>query len=256
MKNRMLKPGFQMAPEQIQLKSIWEVEADSRYVTTRAAAGEQDFVLVRTYGGAGALRLWDGRQLRLSAGTLMLLKNRSIWRYQTEKEEWIFDWFVFNGNPGLPQCQILSMDGSQLEEELLLACKRAAEKEGKNAQFYFQTLLCFYRERWGVEAERGTHVLEQALEMLLEPMGCSIKKAAETVGISDRTLRTLFHKQFGASPKRYLEKKRLDAAHELLKTTSDPVGEIAYYCGYQSPYYFSKVFKKEFGMAPSFVRKR
>lgn len=57
------------------------------------------------------------------------------------------------------------------------------------------------------------------------------------------------------SPFRFIQKIRLQKAHEMLQTTSLNISEIAYELGFSDPNYFSRAFSKEFGMAPSDVRK-
>jgi AraC-like DNA-binding protein len=49
----------------------------------------------------------------------------------------------------------------------------------------------------------------------------------------------------------YILQIRLDKAAELLKNTDITVTEACYRIGIDSPSYFSKAFKAQFGMAPS-----
>lgn len=67
-------------------------------------------------------------------------------------------------------------------------------------------------------------------------------------------LRKLFQKEMGVTPHRYLVDKRLKMAAELL-VTDDSAGtrtimDIAYLCGFHDPLYFSKMFRKKYGIAP------
>ena len=70
-------------------------------------------------------------------------------------------------------------------------------------------------------------------------------------------LRKLFKKEMGVTPHQYLCNKRLDTAAEWLGSTfhdSGNVAEIARTCGFNEPLYFSRMFKKKFGVAPSYYR--
>ena len=60
----------------------------------------------------------------------------------------------------------------------------------------------------------------------------------------------------GASPTTFIRKVRLKKAKELLLTTDLNISEIAYDMGFTDPNYFSRVFSKEFKMAPSAMRNR
>ncbi len=67
-------------------------------------------------------------------------------------------------------------------------------------------------------------------------------------------LRKLFQKEMGVTPHRYLVDKRLKMAAELL-VTDDSAGartimDIAFLCGFRDSLYFSKMFKKRYGVAP------
>ena len=67
-------------------------------------------------------------------------------------------------------------------------------------------------------------------------------------------LRKLFQKELGVTPHRYLVDKRLKMAAELL-VTDDSAGtrtimDIAFLCGFHDPLYFSKMFRKKYGIAP------
>ena len=69
-------------------------------------------------------------------------------------------------------------------------------------------------------------------------------------------LRKLFQKELGVTPHRYLVDKRLKMAAELLMTDANAgartIGDIAPLCGFRDPLYFSKMFKKKYGIAPRY----
>ncbi|MBQ6509042.1 MAG: helix-turn-helix transcriptional regulator, partial [Flexilinea sp.] len=70
-------------------------------------------------------------------------------------------------------------------------------------------------------------------------------------------LRKLFKKEMGITPHQYLCNKRLDTAAEWLSSAyqdSSNIADIARTCGFNEPLYFSRMFKKKFGIAPSFYR--
>lgn len=70
--------------------------------------------------------------------------------------------------------------------------------------------------------------------------------------------RTIFYKKVrgttGYTPNEYIRVIRLRKAAELLKEGEKNVSEVAYAVGFDNPYYFSKCFKEQFGMAPSHYR--
>ena len=67
-------------------------------------------------------------------------------------------------------------------------------------------------------------------------------------------LRKLFKKEIGVSPLEYMTNLRMKSAETLLTamwTNEYTISEIAQMCGYENSLYFSRVFKKHFGCAPS-----
>ena len=58
----------------------------------------------------------------------------------------------------------------------------------------------------------------------------------------------------GLSAHDLIQSVRLSHAQILLKKTEDTIVSIAYTCGFNDPEYFSRVFKKEFGLSPSDYR--
>lgn len=59
----------------------------------------------------------------------------------------------------------------------------------------------------------------------------------------------------GEPPNAFIRKIRLHQAMELIKTTDRNISEIAYEVGFNDPNYFSRVFSRAFGQAPSDCRK-
>jgi len=66
--------------------------------------------------------------------------------------------------------------------------------------------------------------------------------------------RTMFKKYTGMSPVQYHLQLRIKKAEEMLLLTKKPVKVIAYELGFQSIYYFSRLFKTKTGKSPSDFR--
>lgn len=84
------------------------------------------------------------------------------------------------------------------------------------------------------------------------------KRVAEHFCISQRYLHHLFSLYSnGLTYGGYLKKKRLQEAYDLLVSTNAnqlKVNEVMYRCGYNDPVYFGKLFRAQYGNAPSAVR--
>lgn len=79
----------------------------------------------------------------------------------------------------------------------------------------------------------------------------TVKKMADMVDLSDMYLGWLFKKETGMTFHNFLTSIRMNRAKELLSSGEYKVNEVAYLCGFSDVFYFSRVFKKHYGFAPS-----
>ena len=72
--------------------------------------------------------------------------------------------------------------------------------------------------------------------------------------------RTVFYRKVrgvtGYSPNEYIRIMRMKKAAELLKEGKYTVAEVSYQVGINDPFYFSKCFKRQFGVSPSAFTKQ
>lgn len=82
----------------------------------------------------------------------------------------------------------------------------------------------------------------------------SVPLLAELEHISPSRFRLLFREATGLSPMDYITVLRLNHACQLMLQTDNQLGEIAQTVGFSDQLYFSRVFKKRTGLAPSAYR--
>ena len=78
----------------------------------------------------------------------------------------------------------------------------------------------------------------------------TIASVAEHCGTCDRNLRRLFATHCGKTPLQYLNGLKLSAAIDLLYNSNLSVKEVCYRCGFQSPQYFSRLYRRHTGRLP------
>jgi PAS domain S-box-containing protein len=91
-------------------------------------------------------------------------------------------------------------------------------------------------------------------EHLAEPM--TVDGLAEVAGLPLRQFERLIRRTFGLPTKQYITQVRVTAAGELLKSTQQPLAEIATRCGWYDQSAFSKQFTKIVGVTPGEYRRR
>jgi len=78
--------------------------------------------------------------------------------------------------------------------------------------------------------------------------------AARLAQLSPSRLHAVFHDALGCSPMRWVRRRRMERARELLAASDLAVGEIAERCGFPDQFHFSRAFKRAHGTSPSAYR--
>lgn len=90
-------------------------------------------------------------------------------------------------------------------------------------------------------------------EYYMEPL--SIRALAQQHGVDENRLYYVFQKYGGMGAGQYLTTYRLNCSREMLEHGKASISEIAKSVGYSDPLYFSRAFRKHFGLSPSSARK-
>ena len=83
----------------------------------------------------------------------------------------------------------------------------------------------------------------------------SLMELARQVGINDHKLKKGFRQVFGTTVFGYLLQYRLEQARQLLQIGEMNVAEVAHQIGFADRSYFSKAFRKQFGLTPGTYRR-
>ena len=81
-----------------------------------------------------------------------------------------------------------------------------------------------------------------------------LAKTADELGITKTYLSAQFRKETGYTFSEYVRHHRFSIAADLLKTTRMSIDEIASYCGINDANYFSRMFRKTYGVSPKHYR--
>lgn len=244
--------------------------------------GTDDHLMLLTRAGRGLFRTPRGDAVPLAAGSLAVIPPGVPHDYGTDPAvgKWHFlwvhvhapkDWQPFLGIPfgsgrltvfargahGLApdafgRIQSLFRDvvahtrrGTALDrafamnalENICLRLCAAIRREDTRPDAFIDTVNAFIRE----------HLSERLTIARL---------AAATGALSPSRFAHTFTAAFGVSPQAYVESCRLEYAKRLLETTNASVKEASYAAGFADPLYFSRRFRRAYGLPPREIAKR
>lgn len=106
----------------------------------------------------------------------------------------------------------------------------------------------------GIQNRR--HIIAQVQELVTASHGqaLSVKAIADQVYMHPVYLSKIYKAETGEGLGDYMIRMRMERALYLLKHTNKRIYEITSELGYQNPQYFSKMFKKHYGMTPNEFR--
>lgn len=131
--------------------------------------------------------------------------------------------------------------------------------EGGFDEEYFRALgrlVLSENDAWA-DGHAQQSTLPGALEMMMtfirhhiaEPL--TVARVAESARCSETTAQRLFARHVGESMQSWIRQVRLREAASLLRTSGLRVSEVAQLVGYTDPLYFSRAFRRAYGVAPS-----
>lgn len=84
----------------------------------------------------------------------------------------------------------------------------------------------------------------------------SLEEVAASAGISPSEAGRCFQKYYGKAPVEYVIEYRLNQARRLLESSDLSVKEIGFECGFYDPSYFSRIYRRHFGVTPGNYRRK
>ncbi len=88
------------------------------------------------------------------------------------------------------------------------------------------------------------------------PGSWSVNTMAEYVNLSRSRFSTKYQSLFGITPNRDLTDAAMLYANKMLSTSDICIADLAYECGFTSPDYFIRLYKKYYGTTPGAYRKK
>lgn len=222
------------------------------------------FELYYKIDGASGKQIFDNIEFEIPPDCIMFLPNGSTnASYSYESCTYILIYFSLYGEANNrlfnPQ-RFLLKPGNNMKNLFFQAYELWSKKDPGNYQLahavvnkIFANLIADSVQKY-VPNSKYTKI-EPALvyvrEHYRDPI--SVSSLAEMCNISDQYFRTLFRSYTGQTPLSYINTLRLEYARDLLQNEILSISEIAHQSGFDSPEYFSRLFKQHYNLSPSKV---
>ena len=225
--------------------------------------------------GKGTLTTASCRGIQIKEGDVFLLFPGEWHTYSPDKETgWKEYWIGFKG---------INMDSRVAEgffqketpvyniccNETAISLYREAIHAAQSQEKYFQQLLAGIvnhllgvvfstHENIKLKASSSPKLIDKARAYMQEHIDSDIEmpEVAEYLNISYSSFRHIFKQYTGIAPSQYYINLKIQKAKEMLRSSSASIKEISWLLHFDTPEYFTKLFRKKTGMSPSQFREQ
>ena len=228
------------------------------------------YILHYVFEGEGVLRI-DDKEFKVKSNSFFLLPPDVLVQYQAdEKKPWQYAWIHFHG---FKSTEIVRSIGMTRKEPVYVPIEENSQLKDavinlimykENECIGYMYILFDKMNRWTrhVEKKAGTNLrtmnyMREAIQYINTKYCESImvQQIADHCGVDRAYLSKIFKYATGKTLQEYLIQFRIKRAKQLLKDTDLSVKYVSFSVGYNDPFTFSKVFKKQEGVSPSVWRK-
>lgn len=235
----------------------------------------QEFQVIYISRGTGVFESTHCAQTRVTEGTVLLLFPGEWHRFRPDPDTgWDEWWAGFKGDIAgrLLQDEFISTSKPLLHTGLQETIRQLlsgiientrTEKPGyqpfiSGAVLHLLGYLHAQGKQTALQQEDiQENIVHKAMEIIRTKTDqrLSIESVAEELCVSYSRLRKIFRQYTGIAPGQYLLQLKIERAKMLLADPLKPVKVIAAEMGFESAFYFSKIFKVKTGVSPDHYRK-
>lgn len=226
------------------------------------------WLVCSTSGGVRVIR--QGRTFRMRKGELWVFPSGTEYTCHPDRSGWDYFWFHLEDSqqwrhlhawgdgevhPGFPDRTGLAMQTILLETSV-----HSWHDTPQMLRSCSDVISIWIARRLEVRSDPRHNRIREELEAVWRRVGTKLDRIwraediAGMVGVSVPQLHRYTGQVYGASPMEMVKRMRMARAEELLLSTDYPLKRIAAAIGYDSPFSFSKAFKKHSGSSPAEFR--
>lgn len=228
-----------------------------------------EYQLLYITNGKGRFVSTSSKEIELTEGRMFLLFPGEWHNYQPDKSTgWTEYWIGFKGinidnriDSGFftRQNPVFNVG---VREEIVQLYNRAIVV-AQEQKYGFQPMLAgivnhllgyaySYDKQASFDDEKISNQINKAKILIIENIRSAVnpQDIASELNMSYSWFRRIFKKYTGFSPSAYITEIKIQKSKELLTNTNLTSREIAYEMGFESPDYFSTIFKKKANMTP------
>lgn len=211
--------------------------------------------------GVGVYNI-NGKSIKIHEGELAFLPKGSSYEFRRISEKKCkYMSIVFEADIQNPQLTIFNLENFNDKNYMLghfvnfFNCKAPDKKFKCYSLFYALLSHLSLIEHPNYATKSKMYLIKTALDHLNDHIfdkNLKIEDLADMCKISTTYFRTIFISNFGVTPKEYVVNTRITRAKEILDGESgNTISEVSSLVGYSDPLYFSRAFKKKYGVPPT-----
>ncbi len=203
-----------------------------------------------------------GEKITPSAGDVLFVPRKCGYHLTAGQERVYVIHFQTSMNIP-PRLELFATADNKRLHALFMACYEAWMKKEPGYHFHVQSI--FYSILEQLSASSFPQPTGEKYQKLKPAIDClqanfrdpslTVRALAQKVYMSETYFRRLFGEVYGMTPVKYLTRRRMLYAKDLLKTGLYPIETVAEMSGFSDAKYFSTVFKQYTGLSPSEYKK-
>ncbi len=212
------------------------------------------YIIHYVISGKGSLVL-EGKFYKICANQAFIIPPDTRYFYQAdEADPWEYVWINFDGQQAV-QFTNLKSPVVNIDYEFFKDLNFCTEYAGQESEYLAGRLFLIM-----VEITKKTYI-SNYVSMVKNYIttyyshNIKIQELADTIGLNRKYLAKIFKKSTGMTMSQFLFDVRMRMASAAISNGEKSVTEISRLVGFDDPLFFSRQFKKRFGISPSeFIR--